>query len=141
MFFPHSFLSPLLRVILLSLVLILFPGRVILAQFAGEDPTSLQDGLNQVLTDIVSTDPALLGLEETSISAVIISGVNWLLSLVAVVALAVLVWGGFSYITSLGDEKKTAAAKKMILFAIIGVLVVGASFLIISQLQILLTGE
>ena len=47
--------------------------------------------------------------------------------LVAVLALAALVLGGAMYIIALGDEQKTTRAKKIILYAIIGLLVIGAA--------------
>ena len=50
--------------------------------------------------------------------------------LVAVLALAALVLGGAMYIIALGDEQKTTRAKKIILYAIIGLLVIGAAGLI-----------
>jgi len=58
--------------------------------------------------------------------------INFVLVLVGVVALAVLIWGGVSYIISLGDDSKIATAKKMILYAIIGLIIVGLSGLIVN---------
>ncbi|MDP3997024.1 MAG: hypothetical protein Q8P73_00785 [bacterium] len=83
-------------------------------------------------------DKLNFGLPELDAITVIGNAINWLLSLVAIIALAALIWGGIMYIASLGDENKAAKAKKIIFYAIIGVVVVGVSFLIISTLKTLL---
>jgi hypothetical protein len=54
------------------------------------------------------------------------------LSIVAVVALAVLVYGGFLYITSAGEEDKARKAKLLIVYAIFGLLLIGASAIIVN---------
>ena len=81
----------------------------------------------------LATDPDLL--------KVILRVVNFLLSLIAVLALAVMVWGAIKYILSVGDESKAEEAKRTILFAIIGVLLAGISFLILRVLRLFLTGS
>jgi hypothetical protein len=53
-------------------------------------------------------------------------------TLVAVLALAALIYGAVVYITSLGDEGRTSQAKKIILYAIIGLIVLGAAGIIVN---------
>jgi hypothetical protein len=71
---------------------------------------------------------------------IIIRIVNYLLGLVAVLALAAMVWASVMYIVSLGDEKKVEHAKGIIMAAIIGVLLSGLSFLILRVLKTILIG-
>lgn len=71
--------------------------------------------------------------EATSLSDIIMRVVKFLLSFGALLALAVIVYAGIMYIISLGDDKKTAAAKRMILYAIVGLIIAAASFLIVDQ--------
>jgi RsiW-degrading membrane proteinase PrsW (M82 family) len=71
----------------------------------------------------------------TDIVPIIISVINLLLGLVAVLALAALVWASIMYILSLGDESRAEKAKKIILYAIIGVLLSGLSFLILNVVK------
>lgn len=71
---------------------------------------------------------------------VIQRGINWLFGIAAVVALAIIVWGGFAYMLALGDEKKASTAKNIILYAIIGLLIIGFSFAIISVVRDLIFG-
>ena len=58
--------------------------------------------------------------------------VNTLLALVGLIAAIYLVMGGVTYITSKGDEDKAADAKNTILYAIIGLIVIGLSGVIIN---------
>ncbi|MBI4022533.1 MAG: hypothetical protein HY372_04175 [Candidatus Andersenbacteria bacterium] len=64
---------------------------------------------------------------------------DFLLSLVSMVALAVFVWGGLTYITSLGDESRSAKAKRTIAYAVAGMMVAGLAFLI--QVTVEAVGE
>lgn len=52
--------------------------------------------------------------------------------LIAIVALAAVLYGGFLYIASLGDEKKTEQAKKILLYAIIGLIILGAAGIVVN---------
>lgn len=65
------------------------------------------------------------------------SVINWLLSLVAVLALLALIVGGVMYILSFGSEDLAKRAKRIIMYAIIGLLVVFLSFAILSAVQAL----
>ncbi len=46
---------------------------------------------------------------------------NWLLYVVIALAVIFIIYAGFLYLTSGGDEKKTETAKKYIIYAIIGI--------------------
>ncbi len=65
--------------------------------------------------------------------------IEWLLSFVAVLALAALIWGAISYILSLGEDAKVQKAKNVIKAAVIGLILAGVSFLIITVIETLLT--
>ena len=49
---------------------------------------------------------------------------NWLLSIVGVLALLFIVYGGFLYITSGGNKERIEMAKKTLTYAILGLLIV-----------------
>jgi hypothetical protein len=78
------------------------------------------------------------GLPDDSASGIIGKIVLWLLGIISIIALAVLVYGGLMYILSFGDEKKAEKAKYIIMYAIIGVIVAGASFAIMSTVKSIL---
>lgn len=58
---------------------------------------------------------------------------NFLLSLVGVLAIVMLVWGGVMYLTSAGDEKRADTAKSIVKWAIIGIAVALASLVLVTQ--------
>lgn len=58
---------------------------------------------------------------------------NFLLSLVGVLAIIMLVWGGIMYLTSAGDEKRADTAKSIVKWAIIGIAVALASLVLVTQ--------
>ncbi len=58
--------------------------------------------------------------------------VNVLLGLVAFIAVIVLVYAGVKYIISFGEEDEAEQAKRMILYALIGLVVVGLSAVIVN---------
>ncbi len=54
------------------------------------------------------------------------------LSLVGVLALAVIVYGGFKYIIAKGDEREIEEAKQAITAGVIGVLIIGLAYAIVN---------
>lgn len=64
---------------------------------------------------------------------------TFLTGLVAALALIAIVWGGVMYILSLGDESRSARAKQIILYAILGLLIAGIASIIIDIVQCIYT--
>lgn len=54
------------------------------------------------------------------------------LGLVGAVALAMIVYGGFLYITAAGDAKQIDKAKTVIIYAVIGIIVIGVSYALVA---------
>lgn len=80
----------------------------------------------------INVQPQQVGLPGEELGALIIRIINASLILVAVVALGFLVYGGFRYITSRGDEQEVQAAKQTITYAIIGIVVIGIAAAIVT---------
>lgn len=93
----------------------------------GDNPMSFGEGLEKAKGTAESAGLA----SGVNIEGVIFSVISWLFAIAAAVALAVLVWGAFMYIVSLGEESRTRKAKSIILWAIIGLIVMGLSFTIL----------
>lgn len=93
---------------------------------------TLTDGITRVGTEIAGPGS---GLFQGDIADVLAEGINWLLSFAALLALAALVWGGISYIISFGEDDKAKKAKNVIKYAIIGLVITGLSFAIITTVQ------
>ena len=66
---------------------------------------------------------------------------NIILYFIAAASLAAIVWGAIMYVTSLGDESKNAAAKRVILYAIVGLLIAGLLGAILSATCYLFGGD
>ena len=69
---------------------------------------------------------------ETSLNDLIAKIVNIISILVAIVAVIMIIWGGFKYITSGGDSGNVTGAKNTILYAIIGLVVVGLAQFVVK---------
>lgn len=54
------------------------------------------------------------------------------LGLVGAIALAMIVYGGFLYITAAGDEKQITKGKTVIIYAVIGIIVIGISYALVQ---------
>lgn len=58
--------------------------------------------------------------------------INVVLSIVGVLAVGVIVYGGISYSTSLGDTGKVARAKNIIIYGVVGLVVALLAWAIVS---------
>jgi len=60
--------------------------------------------------------------------------INLALLLAGGIAVILIIWGGYGYLTSFGNDEKAANAKKVITWALIGLAVIILSKVIISEL-------
>ena len=67
----------------------------------------------------------------SQLNGVFASLLNAIIPLSGIVLFIMLVWGGFSFITSGGDPKKAAAARNTLTYAILGIVLVALAYLII----------
>ena len=58
------------------------------------------------------------------------NGLNIAYSLVGAIAVIVVIYAGYQYMTSNGDSGKAQTAMKTILFAVVGIVVVASAFVI-----------
>ena len=65
--------------------------------------------------------------------SVAVKVLNFLLSIVGILAIIMLVVGGFTYLTSVGDESRAETGKKMVTYSIIGIVIALASLVIVRQ--------
>lgn len=70
----------------------------------------------------------------TDFRQIILKITNYLLYLIGTVATAAIVFAGFNYITSAGDEKKIEKAKQILLYAIIGLVVAIVSWVVVNEI-------
>lgn len=63
------------------------------------------------------------------------------LGIIGSIALAIFVYGGFTWMTSAGNERRVEKGKEMILWAALGIVVIFTSYAIISFIITAFTGE
>ncbi|MEK7564743.1 MAG: TrbC/VirB2 family protein [Patescibacteria group bacterium] len=79
--------------------------------------------------------PEIVGVEgftKERLTSTVTIVVNYIIGIVAIVAVVMIVWAGYLYITAGMDEKNVEKAKKMLLYGIIGIVVVILSYSIVS---------
>ncbi len=86
-------------------------------------------GATGALTDIQNTQ-SFGG--QTDLSTTIKTAINLLLYVIGILAVVMLIVGGFKYTTSSGDPGKVDEAKKTILYAVIGLIVAILAFAIVN---------
>ncbi len=73
-----------------------------------------------------------------SLASVVNNAVPLLFSIAGIFLLAYILWGGFDYLTSMGDPKKAEAGKNKITAAVIGFFIIFVSFWIVQLVKYLL---
>lgn len=87
------------------------------------------DVANQVNLDV---------FDETEIASRIVQLIT---SLAVIIALAVFIFGAIMMIVSLGDDNRVATAKKIMLYAVIGLILIGMAYVIILVVHGLIFGN
>jgi len=88
--------------------------------------------------DIDSTFDNPLGAGTNDISDVIIRIIRWFIGMSVILALGALVWGGIYYITSIGIEQRVSSAKRIILWAIAGLVIILLSLVLVETVASIL---
>ena len=71
---------------------------------------------------------------QTSARQLILTFINFFLFFLGLIATAFIIYGGFLYITSGGDDGATEKAKKILVFSAIGILIILISFALVNTL-------
>lgn len=69
--------------------------------------------------------------DDSSLRGIIHAVVNLFSVIVAIVAVIMIIYAGFRYVTSEGDNSQIAAAKNTLLYAIVGLVVVAVAQLVV----------
>jgi hypothetical protein len=65
-----------------------------------------------------------LGLGTADLKATVINIIQWVLGILALVAVVMVIWGGITWMTAGGNEERIDKAKKIISAAVIGLVIV-----------------
>lgn len=73
-----------------------------------------------------------IGLGTADLRSVVFNVIRWVLGILALVAVSFIIYGGFIWLTAAGNPERIQKAKRIILNAIIGLVIVLLSFAIVS---------
>jgi hypothetical protein len=122
-----------LKVSAVTLALMLTPMFALAGTVSAQpeiDESLCQGGGNTQLGDPADCSNATAGSEE-GLNELITNVVNILSLIVGIVAVIMIVFGGFRYITSGGDSGNVSGAKNTILYAIVGLVIVALAQFIV----------
>jgi len=78
--------------------------------------------------DVVPDAASNIGLGNASPEDLVVSIINWILGILALVAVIMILVGGFKWMTAGGNEEKVEGAKKLLIAAIIGLVIILAAW-------------
>lgn len=100
--------------------------------------TSITGDVRTVTTkDIKITNP----LKFNTPQEIIVNVINYILGFAAFVAIGVIIYGGYQYMTSLGDPTKIEKGKKTLINAIIGLVIIILAFIIVQTVVNIFTSD
>jgi len=73
----------------------------------------------------------------TNLASLVNNALPFVFAIAGMILLGYLIWGGFDYLTSLGDPKKAEAGKNKITSAILGFLIIFVAFWLVQIVQFL----
>jgi hypothetical protein len=75
------------------------------------------------------------GLSNQTAVQIVTNVAYWILGILAAVAILMIIVGGIMYLTSAGNEDRVATAKKIIVYAIVGVVIALVALVIVRLIQ------
>jgi hypothetical protein len=88
-------------------------------------------GVNNAVSGGNGTGCGTAGQGNTDLSVIAKKIINILSIIVGIVAVIMIIWGGFKYITSGGDTGNVSGAKNTLIFAIVGLIIVALAQFIV----------
>jgi len=101
-------------------------------QETSSDVTSRNVGLIHQEDQIANVDAATG--DAVSARVVVVSVVNFTLFFLGILTTAMIIYGGFLYITAAGDEQGTEKGKNILLYSAIGIVIIFISFALTNTL-------
>lgn len=74
-----------------------------------------------------------------SLRGLVLTIINYFLGFLGLLAVIMIIYGGVTYVTSAGNDEAVGNAKKIIMYALIGIIVILLSFVVVNT--ILAAGE
>ncbi len=106
--------------IIFALALVIFPALVVAAHAQTADFGL--NAANNIGLPNTAQDP-----KEAAVTIV-----RYLMTFLGIIAVIIILWGGFQWLTAGGNEDKVAGAKKTLIAGIIGLIIIIAAFAIVQ---------
>lgn len=85
-------------------------------------------GLALAAVNVYPNSAGNIGLGNTNPEDLVVSIINWVLGILALIAVIMILVGGFKWMTAGGNEEKVEGAKKLLIAAIIGLVIILAAW-------------
>lgn len=103
--------------------------------------TLLNLGANLVMAqgaiDITTDQPGIIAQlsgGQTGLRGIVLTIINFFLGFLGLLAVIMVIYGGFLYVSSAGNEENVNKAKKILLYAVMGVVIIIVSFALVNTL-------
>ena len=97
-------------------------------------------GLNVALAqaiDVETDQPAIIRLlsgGQVGLRGIVLTIINFFLTFLGLLAVIMVIYGGFLYVSSAGNEENVNKAKKILLYAVLGIVIIIVSFALVNTL-------
>lgn len=71
---------------------------------------------------------------QTGLRGIVLTIINFFLGFLGLLAVVMVIYGGFLYVSSAGNEENVNKAKKILLYAVVGIVVIIVSFALVNTL-------
>lgn len=71
---------------------------------------------------------------ESSLRQLVLTMVNYFLTFLGIVAVIMVIYGGITYVTAAGKDEQIGNAKKIIMYALIGIVIILLSFALVNTI-------
>jgi hypothetical protein len=95
-------------------------------------PVAGAAGLLDGTTPVEAVSTATGG--ETTIRGLVLTIVNYFLGFLGLLAVIMVIYGGVTYVASAGNDEAVGKAKKIIMYAVIGLIIVLVSFVLVRAI-------
>lgn len=81
---------------------------------------------------LIGTADDILGTGQGDARAFVTNILRWALTFLGLVCVIMIIYGGFLYITAAGEEDKAKKGRTIILYCVIGIAIIAASYAIVN---------
>ena len=124
--------TKLLAVMMMALAAVGIIGGIAEAQVKWDDTAGFWKATGVEGVGVSWAKDSKNGASSTSLLDTITKAVNWVLGMLAFVALCICLWGGFQMVTAAGDDGKYKKGMTILKQAAIGLVIIGVSWMFVS---------